>query len=93
VSNLVAFYGAIQALFGLDFEVEEGGVTVFLGTNGAGKTTTLRALSGLIRREGSIRICGRPIGGVATETVARLGVAHVPPPRATWRTAAPIRAC
>ena len=53
--GLTAFYGPIQALFGLDFVVEDGGVTALLGANGAGKTTTLRALSGLIRREGDIR--------------------------------------
>ena len=50
--GLTAFYGPIQALYGVDFVVEEGGVTALLGANGAGKTTTLRAISGLIRREG-----------------------------------------
>jgi branched-chain amino acid transport system ATP-binding protein len=84
VKDLAAFYGPIQALFGLDFAVEEGGVTALLGANGAGKTTTLRALSGLIRREGEIRLRGQSIGGLAAEVIARLRVAHVPDGRGTF---------
>jgi branched-chain amino acid transport system ATP-binding protein len=84
VKNLTAFYGPIQALFGLDFEVEGGGVTALLGANGAGKTTALRALSGLIRRDGDIRLRGKPIGALSTEAIARLGVAHVPDGRGTF---------
>jgi branched-chain amino acid transport system ATP-binding protein len=84
VKGLKASYGAIQALFGLDFAVEDGGVTALLGANGAGKTTALRALSGLIRREGDIRLRGKPIGGLSTEAIARLGVAHVPDGRGTF---------
>jgi branched-chain amino acid transport system ATP-binding protein len=84
VKGLKAYYGSAQALFGLDFAVENGGVTALLGANGAGKTTTLRALSGLIRREGDIRLQGRPIDALAAEDIARLGVAHVPDGRGTF---------
>jgi len=84
VEGLRAYYGPVQALFGLDFAVEERGVTALLGANGAGKTTALRALSGLIRREGDIRLRGEPIGALATEDIARLGVAHVPDGRGTF---------
>jgi len=84
VKGLKAFYGSAQALFGLDFSVEKGGVTALLGANGAGKTTTLRALSGLIRREGDIRLQGKPIGALSAEDIARLGVAHVPDGRGTF---------
>ncbi len=84
VKGLKAYYGSAQALFGLDFAVEEGGVTALLGANGAGKTTTLRALSGLIRREGDIRLQGKPIGALSAEDIARLGVAHVPDGRGTF---------
>jgi branched-chain amino acid transport system ATP-binding protein len=84
VKGLKAYYGSAQALFGLDFAVENGGVTALLGANGAGKTTTLRALSGLIRREGDIRLQGRPIEALAAEDIARLGVAHVPDGRGTF---------
>ena len=85
VKGLEAWYGPVQALHGLDFEVEEGGVTAVLGANGAGKTTLLRALSGLVRRAGSIRFRGRPIGALATEDIARLGIAHVPDGRGTFQ--------
>jgi branched-chain amino acid transport system ATP-binding protein len=82
--GLEAWYGPARALHGIDFDVEEGGVTAVLGANGAGKTTILRALSGLIRRAGDIRFRGRPIGALATEDIARLGVAHVPDGRGTF---------
>jgi branched-chain amino acid transport system ATP-binding protein len=82
--GLTAFYGPLQALFGIDIMVEDGGVTALLGANGAGKTTALRAISGLVRREGEILFRGKPIGGLSTESIARLGVAHVPDGRGTF---------
>ena len=82
--GLNAFYGSAQAVFGLDLTVEKGGVTALLGANGAGKTTTLRAISGLIRRDGDIRLQGKPIGALGAEDIARLGVAHVPDGRGTF---------
>jgi branched-chain amino acid transport system ATP-binding protein len=83
-TGLKAFYGSIEALRGVDFEVEEGGVTALLGANGAGKTTTLRAISAIIRREGELELRGRPLRARAPEDVARLGVAHVPDGRGTF---------
>ena len=59
-------------------------MTALLGANGAGKTTTLRALSGLIRRSGEIRFRGKSIAALATEDIARRGVAHVPDGRGTF---------
>ncbi len=81
---LKAFYGQIEALHGIDFEVEEGGVTALLGANGAGKTTTLRALCAMIRREGELEFRGKRLTARAPEDVARLGVAHVPDGRGTF---------
>jgi branched-chain amino acid transport system ATP-binding protein len=81
---LCAYYGATQVLFGLDLEVEAGGITTLLGANGAGKTTTLRSLSGMCRTDGEIRFDGKPIAGRATEDVVRLGIAHVPQGRGTF---------
>jgi branched-chain amino acid transport system ATP-binding protein len=83
-SGLCAFYGATQALFGLDLSVEAGGITTLLGANGAGKTTTLRALSGMVRATGEIRFDGRPIAGRPVEQIVRLGIAHVPQGRGTF---------
>jgi branched-chain amino acid transport system ATP-binding protein len=81
---LCAFYGHIQVLFGLDLAVEEGGVTTLLGANGAGKTTTLRALCGMVRIRGDIRFAGRSLAGLATESIVRCGIAHVPQGRGTF---------
>ena len=82
--GLVAGYGQTAVLHGLDFAVEERGVSALLGANGAGKTTTLRAVSGMVRTGGSIRLAGDPIAGLATEEIARRGVAHVPDGRGTF---------
>ncbi|HLH89005.1 MAG TPA: ABC transporter ATP-binding protein [Xanthobacteraceae bacterium] len=82
--GLCAFYGDVQVLFGLDLEVEEGGITALLGANGAGKTTTLRALCGMVRTRGEIRFAGSSIAGLPTETIVRRGIAHVPEGRGTF---------
>ena len=82
-SGLCAGYGSVTVLHGIDFAVQKGGITALLGANGAGKTTTLRALSGMVRTRGSIRLDGLPIEGQAPERIARHGVAHVPDGRGT----------
>ena len=84
VSDLNAGYNAIDVLRGVGFAVEEGGITTILGANGAGKTTLLRAVSGLIRRRGSIKFSGQSMETLATEDLARLGIAHVPDGRGTF---------
>jgi branched-chain amino acid transport system ATP-binding protein len=82
--GLHAAYGETRVLHGIDFMVEEGGVTALLGANGAGKTTTLRAICGMVRTQGEIILAGQGIAGLATEDVVRLGVAHVPDGRGTF---------
>jgi len=82
--GLEAWYGPARALHGVDFEVEDGGVTAVLGANGAGKTTTLRAVCNMVRTEGEITLAGTRIDGLATENVVRRGVAHVPDGRGTF---------
>ena len=84
VENLGAFYGPTQALHGLSFGLEEGGITTLLGANGAGKTTTLRAISGLVKTTGEIRFQGGRIDGRKAEDIARRGIAHVPDGRGTF---------
>jgi branched-chain amino acid transport system ATP-binding protein len=81
---LCAFYGATQVLFGLDLDIDEGGITTLLGANGAGKTTTLRSLSGMCRTQGAILFENKAIAGRATEDIVRLGIAHVPQGRGTF---------
>jgi branched-chain amino acid transport system ATP-binding protein len=84
VQDLKAYYGQTQALHGVSFALEQGGITTLLGANGAGKTTTLRALCGMVRTEGAVRLDGQPIAGRPTEGIVRLGVGHVPEGRGTF---------
>ena len=82
--NLEAYYGQTKALHGLDFTLEDGGITTILGANGAGKTTTLRAVCGMIRTGGSVKFGDLRLDGMATEKICRLGIAHVPEGRGTF---------
>ena len=84
VRNLEARYGDTRVLRGISFEVAEGGITTILGANGAGKTTTLRAVCGMVKTAGEITLAGKRIDGRATESIVRLGVAHVPEGRGTF---------
>jgi branched-chain amino acid transport system ATP-binding protein len=81
---LRATYGTGEVLHGIDFVVDEGGVTALLGANGAGKTTTLRAICGMVRTVGEITLGGVRIDGLATEEIVRRGIAHVPDGRGTF---------
>jgi branched-chain amino acid transport system ATP-binding protein len=82
--GLHAAYGETKVLHGIDFRVEEGGVTALLGANGAGKTTTLRAICGMVRTQGDIILGGEAIANLATEDIVSRGVAHVPDGRGTF---------
>ncbi len=84
VSDLEAGYGPVTVLRGITFEVGEGRIVTVLGPNGAGKTTTLRALSGTVRRAGTIRFDGKDVSGHSPEKLARKSVAHVPEGRGTF---------
>jgi branched-chain amino acid transport system ATP-binding protein len=84
VSGLDAFYGPTQVLFDVSFRLRRGEITAILGANGAGKTTTLRAICQAVRTRGSIRLGGEEIIGRTTESVVRMGVAHVPDGRGTF---------
>jgi branched-chain amino acid transport system ATP-binding protein len=79
VDNLNVYYGAIHALHGISFHVEEGEIVTLIGANGAGKSTTLRTISGLIRpRVGSIKFKGQEISLTPAQDIVRLGVSQVP---------------
>ncbi len=82
--GLHAAYGLTKVLHGIDFQVEEGGVTALLGANGAGKTTTLRAICGMLKTQGILTLAGQSIIGMPTEDIVRRGVAHVPDGRGTF---------
>jgi branched-chain amino acid transport system ATP-binding protein len=85
IEHLDASYGETHVLHGISLSVEERGITALLGANGAGKTTLLRAICNMmVRVSGELRFGGTRINGRATETIARLGVAHVPDGRGTF---------
>jgi branched-chain amino acid transport system ATP-binding protein len=82
--GLYASYGETRVLHGIDFTVEQGGVSALLGANGAGKTTALRAICGMLRRRGEIILSGERIDSATTEDIVRRGVGHVPDGRGTF---------
>ncbi len=79
VRDLNVYYGAIHALQGITFSVEEGEIIALIGANGAGKSTTLKTISGLLRpRTGSITLRGESLIDLPAEEIVRRGVVHVP---------------
>ncbi len=77
--NVVAAYGSIVALRGVDLEINEGEIVAIIGANGAGKSTTMMTIFGLPRaREGSITFDGQNITALPTHEIARLGLAQCP---------------
>ena len=81
VKNLEAWYGESHILHGMNFTVNAGEVVTLLGRNGAGKTTTLKAIMGMIRRRGSVRLAGTELIGLPSNRIARLGAALCPEER------------
>ena len=85
--GLTAFYGASQALFGVDLRVEDGQFVTLIGRNGMGKSTTIRSIIGLMRsKEGSIRLDGEEIGAEPPHRIARRGIGLVPEMRQIFPT-------
>jgi branched-chain amino acid transport system ATP-binding protein len=82
VRDLNAWYGESHVLHGVTFDVTGGEVVTLLGRNGAGKTTTLKSIMGVVpRREGSIAFEGRETIRLASNRIARLGIAWCPEER------------
>ncbi len=79
VDNINVYYGAIHAIKGISFHVEEGEIVTLIGANGAGKTTTLNTVTGLLRsRTGDIRFLGSGISHMPAHAVVKEGLALVP---------------
>src|SRR5580692_7019610 len=79
VDDIEVRYGAIRALKGLSFHVNEGEIVALLGANGAGKTTTQKTVSGMLRPTlGSITYGGKRIDGIPAHQLIGLGLCHVP---------------
>lgn len=85
VDGIDVFYGDVQVLYGLGFEVSEGEIVTLLGSNGAGKTTTLRAVAGLRPpRSGDVLFRGRSLASLPAAERAGLGISLVPEGRELW---------
>lgn len=81
VKNLETFYGHLQALYGVSFEVPEGSIVTILGANGSGKTTTLKTIAGLLDdqpEKGVIEFEGRRIDHLDAARIVRLGISYIP---------------
>ena len=77
ITDLHAYYGVIEALKGLNIEVNNG-ITCLIGSNGAGKSTLLKSISGVVSIKGSIKMDDTELVGMSTVKIAKLGIAHVP---------------
>jgi len=79
IRNLKACYGSINALKGIDLEVDEGEIVTLIGANGAGKSTTLKCISGLIKQvDGEIIFQEKNILGVPAHKIVEMGICQVP---------------
>ena len=79
LANVTAYYGDLQALFGLTLRVQPGEIVTLIGANGAGKTTTLRVISGTKHPAGgSLRFAGENVARVAAHEMVARGISHVP---------------
>ena len=79
VEDINVYYGAIHAIKGVSFHVNEGEIVTLIGANGAGKTTTLQTVSGLLRsKTGSILFEGKPIQNISPDKLVAHGLAQVP---------------
>ena len=79
VNDINVYYGAIHAIKGVSFQVNDGEVVTLIGANGAGKSTILNTVCGLLRsRTGSVEFLGKNLGSVPAHKIVELGMAHVP---------------
>ncbi len=82
VRGIDVFYGDVQVLWDVSFEVRKGEIVALIGANGSGKTTTLATVSSLLKpRKGSVQYEGQPIHTRAAYDMVNLGIAHVPEAR------------
>lgn len=79
VDKINAFYGDLQALWGISLQVDDGELVALVGPNGAGKTTTLKVITGLLKRaSGSVSFYGNELGKEAAHKIVELGISQVP---------------
>ena len=82
IKNLAVFYGDVQVIWDVSFEVKQGEIVALIGANGAGKSTILKAISGILKpKKGEILFEGKPIYKVDPYKLIELGIVHVPEAR------------
>ncbi len=82
IKNIDVFYGDVQVIWDISFEVKQGEIVALIGANGAGKSTTLKTISGILRpRNGEILFNDIPIHKVEPYRLIEIGIAHVPEAR------------
>ncbi|WP_346234661.1 ABC transporter ATP-binding protein [Lysinibacillus telephonicus] len=87
LTNIETYYGQIQALKGIDLEVNEGKIITLLGANGAGKSTTMKTIAGLLKpKKGTVEFLGENVTGLRPDQLLRKGIALVPEGRAILST-------
>ena len=79
IRNLVVSYGGIEAVKGIDMDIEQGKIVTLIGANGAGKSTTMKAVAGLVKpKQASITFDGKNIVGLPPDQIVALGITMVP---------------
>ncbi|HAN43060.1 MAG TPA: ABC transporter ATP-binding protein [Sphaerochaeta sp.] len=77
IRDLKVSYGYVEALHGINMDIEEGKVTALIGSNGAGKSTTIKAISGMVKRSGSIVFSGKELSS-SSNKVVKAGIIQIP---------------
>jgi len=78
IENLSVSYGGINALRGVNLQIEENKIVTLIGSNGAGKSSTLRAIMGLVKKEGRITYDGEDLSSLKTKDIVKKGIVLVP---------------
>jgi branched-chain amino acid transport system ATP-binding protein len=82
IKNIDVFYGDVQVIWDISFNVKQGEIVALIGANGAGKSTTLKTISGILRpRKGEIHFNDIPIHKVEPYNLIEIGLVHVPEAR------------
>ncbi|MBP1918862.1 ABC transporter ATP-binding protein [Youngiibacter multivorans] len=78
IENLSVSYGGINALRGVNLQIEENKIVTLIGSNGAGKSSTLRAIMGLVKKEGKVTYDGEDLSSLKTKDIVKKGIVLVP---------------
>ncbi len=82
IRNLAVYYGDVQVIWDVSFDVKQGEIVALIGANGAGKSTILKTISGILRpRRGEVLFEGKPIYKIDPYKLIELGIVHVPEAR------------